>query len=981
MGDFVHLHVHSEYSLLDGFGTPQALHARAKAHGQRALAITDHGNTHAAVKHLAADGVAPIVGAEIYVGDSHAHLIVLAKNRSGIRSLNSLITHSNTVGFYKRPTVTRDDLMRWKDGLMILSGCIGSEIGKAIAAGNEHDAESTLTWYRDIFGEDYWLEVQSHGIPLEARVMAWSEKMSKRHGIKIVATQDSHFVDPEDAHTHELLLAIQTHSKWDDPKRWRFEGEGYWLASTQEMESKFPLAWTRETLAVAERVTYTGPERIEDSLPWPHGVPHSADLGAWLGRLAREGYASIYRGEPVPQLAHELAVISQTKYERYFLIVADICRWARSQGIRISARGSAAGSLVAYCLGITPVDPLHFKLSFERFLNEGRTPDIDLDFEDSRRGEVIAYAKKAYGNDYVAPIVTFAQIGGRMAVRDVGRVLGTPLDQVGEICAQIPQGKSIADAIALSDDLRRAQSHDVLRGAQKLEGTIRHAGKHAAGLVIARVPLSETVSLMRDSQGGAPLAAVEMGDIESLGLVKFDVLGLKTLTVVGETLRRIGYTPDFADGDERTYALLGAGNTVGVFQVESPGMRAILRELKPTRIEHLQALVALYRPGPMEHIGAYLRRKNAEEQSEYYSEHFVEVLQDTYGLLVYQEAIMDIAHKVAGMTPYESDQFLGAVRKKDPKKLVIYEPKFKDGLARAGVPQNAINSVWRDILPFANYGFNKAHAACYGTLAYETAWLKAWHAPEFYASLLDAERGDSARVGALVIDARRNGVRVLPPCVNKSELGFAHEPGAVRYGLEGIKYVGQGAIDAIMEARQARPFESLEDFLSRVPKRRCNKRATTMLAFAGAFDELAARRVVLAALGAQGDTLLERLRGERDVIGVSLSRDILEAVDLDGAGRDMMSSQLPEAAEASYAMQVSMGGEVVTKRDIVTKSGRIMTRLQVRDEEGQYDAVLFGDVSERWRNDLAEGKVVLLQGRPNAWRDTTSLSVSQVRLA
>ena len=977
MGDFVHLHVHSEYSLLDGMGSPEALHRAAAAHGQPALAITDHGNVFATVKHLGMDsGVKPIVGCELYVGPNSDHLIVLAKNMAGIQSLNTIVSKSNIYGFYKKPLASKEMLEEHRQGLMVLSGCVGSELGKAIRTGR--GAEDVVHWYKERFGDDYWLEVQDHGLASEALVGNWVAKNAQALGVKVVATQDSHFVSPEDAHAHELLLAVQTHSTWDSPKRFRFDGDGYWLASTPEMEARFPIEWTRETMSVMERVAYEPIHKGGAKLPWPHGVPQGADLGDWLANkvMASGRYdAQVHAA----QVAHEIGVIVATGYERYFLIVSGLCDWARARGIRTSARGSAAGSLVAYCLGITPVDPVKYRLSFERFLNEGRTPDIDLDFEDARRHEVIEFARNAYGANHVAPIITFAQIGGRMAVRDVGRVMQAPIYEVNEICAKIPFGKSLADAGFDKEALKS----EVLQGALALEGAVRHAGKHAAGVVISSEPLMETCGLVRDNSGpgSLPIAGLEMGDLERIGLVKFDLLGLKTLSVVGETIRRIGYTPDFEDGDEDAYRLLAQGKSVGVFQVESSGMRAVLRELKPTKIEHLQAIVALYRPGPLEHIGSYVRRKNGMEAEEYYSPHFKEVLGDTYGLLVYQEAIMDIAHKIAGMTPYESDQFLGAVRKKDPKKLVIYEPKFRDGLARAGVPQNAIDAVWRDILPFANYGFNKAHAACYGKLAYETAWLKAKEPEAYFASLMDAERGDVARISALVIDARRMGLRVLPPCVNKSVRTFSHEPGVVRYGMEGIKYGGPRAIEAIIGARAGGPFQSLEDFLRRVPKKDCNKRVVTYLAFAGAFDELANRRVVLGALGARGDTLMERLEGEREAIGMALSHDILTAFDLDGAGRDMMSSQLAEAAESGLGWQVTMAGEIMQKRSLITRNGKPMVRLVARDEDGEYDVVLFAEAAERLGPTLAEGKVVLFQGKPNAWQGSASLVATAARAA
>jgi len=976
---FVHLHAHSEYSLLDGLSGPPAMARRAAEMGQSALAITDHGNLHGAIKHYdacRAVGIKPIIGCEIYMGEpgdkESWHLVLLAMDGVGYQNLNELVSRASLENFSRKPRVSRAMLSAHSRGLICLSGCIGSEVPRRLLSNIRDSAYASALYYRELFGDRYYLEVMDHGLPDEKRISKGLVDLGKRLGTRLVATADAHYARKEDAGTHELLLAIQTRTRWSDPKRWRFEGTGYHLLSAEEMQARaFAPEHMEASLEIADRIGLTLDLGVLP-MPRPAGVPDGVDEHEWLKSLVHAGLKDRYGDlRNMARAEHELDVIRRTGFVRYILIVRDLCRWAREQGIRSSARGSAAGSLVAYALGITPVDPVRFGLSFERFLNEGRVPDIDLDFEDRRRGEVLAYAAQAYGSERVAQIVTFAEIGGRTALHDVGRALGMQYDSE-RLAQAVPPGRTLRDMV-LDDPLRSESDSELVQKALALEGTVRHIGKHAAGLVISAEPIIRHASLIRDANGGMPMLAVEMKDAERIGFVKFDMLGLKTLSMVSDAMRRIGQEVVPDEACPRTWALLGAGQTVGVFQLESPGMRRVLRDLRPTTIEHLQAVVALYRPGPMEQIGTYVARKNGREPVDYWHPAFEPVLKGTYGLIVYQEAIMEIAQKVAGMSPYDSDQFLGAVRKKNPEKLRIYEPRFRTGLLGAGVPERIVDQVWDDIVPFANYGFNQAHAACYAQLAYQTAWLKANWPLEYFASLLEMERDDNTRVSTIVLDARRAGAKILGPCVNRSDAGFSVQDGAIRFGLAGIKYVGEGAVREVISHR---PYESVEGLVKSVNRRACSIRAIRHLVHAGATDMLANRRSALDIVGEPMGTAADRIRKERDVLGIAISGDILATVDLDGMGRELVSADL---AGMDAPQSVIMAGEVLGRKESLTRTGKAMVRLAVRDESGEYEAVLFGETAERGQADLIVGAVVMLTGRPSTYRDEPGLVVSQWR--
>jgi DNA polymerase-3 subunit alpha len=988
MSNFVHLHTHSEYSLLDGLSKPRAMAERASALGQKAMAITDHGNMHGAIifyDACHAAGIKPIIGCEVYTaeaGDKDAgHLILLAADSTGYRNLNQIVSQASLTNFYRKPRVSREMLASWREGIIVLSGCLRGDLAQAIINGG--DPIEVARWYRDIFGDRYYIEVHDHGIPAQAIVKQAAVEIARTVRSRIVVAQDSHFVMKGDGQAHEMLLAVQTGARLSDPGRFKFEGTGFHITSEAEMLEAWPREWIEESGRIADRCDLKL-ELGKQVFPKTPGVgddEHGTLRGlAYAG--AQERYGSLAHKE---RLDYELETISRNGFTRYFLIVADICRYARSVGIRNSARGSVGGSLVAYCLGIVPVDPMRFGLSFERFLNDGRSPDIDLDFEDARRGEIIQYIAATYGHDKVAQIVTFSEIGGRTALRDVGRALGIGSAQIDVLAKSVPLGRRIEEALE-SPALKAIEGSDLMRYARRLEGTIRHAGKHAAGVVVADRPLVERATLMRDSAGVMPMVGIDMASAERAGLIKFDLLGLKTLSTVSRAVdlieERHGPMEPSIDripeDETRVWEMLGRGDSVGVFQVESPGMRRVLKEMKPARVEHLQAAVALYRPGPMDSIKPYCERRHGREQATYLHPALEPVLRDTYGLVVYQEAIMQIANRVAGMTPYESDQFLGAVRKKNPEKLRIYEPKFKAGLEAAGLSREQIDKLWAEIVPFANYGFNQAHAAAYGWLAYQTAWLKAVWPQEYYTALLTQDSADPERMAIICHDARRLGVKIHGPSVNESLADFSvASGGGIRFGLAAIKYVGVAAREAIVAARAGGRFTSVEDFRGRVTKRAVNSRALESLAKAGAFDCLGNRRHVLAALGIEAKDMIARLSLEREVMGLAVSADPLAAWDFVALGRDTTLAEVGPLLDEELSPQCVVAGELMERRDITTKTGKPMAIMMLRDETATVRLSAFREAIGRSGHVLVPGKIIMALATPDRWQGEDSLLLSQ----
>jgi DNA polymerase-3 subunit alpha len=952
---FVHLHTHSEYSLLDGANRVPDLVARTTELGMDTLAITDHGNLYAACAfyHEArAAGMRPILGVEAYVafGSRHArekvagtpanysHLVLLARNRTGYKNLIKLSSIGYLEGYYRRPRIDREVLERHADGLVCLAACLSGEVSLWLRHGNFDAAKDAARWYAHRFGpEGFWLEVQNHGIADERLVAEGMFRLADELGLPVVLTNDAHYLRREDAEAHDVLLAIGTGKDLDDPARFRFVGQESYLKSEAEMSALFPsrpdlIANTERVAALCEfdfEKRYFLPE-----FPRPAGYASDNDL---LIELAAAGAGRRY-GHPLPpavleRLEYELGVITKTGYAGYFLIVEDFIRAARERGIPVGpGRGSAAGSLVAYALGITNVDPLRFDLLFERFLNPERVsmPDIDVDFCFERRGEVIDYVRQRYGRGSVGQIITFGTLKARAAVRDVARVLRLPLSDADRIAKLIPSGP--AYALSLKEAAERVPELATLRKtdptvqrlvdlSQRIEGLSRHASVHAAGVVIAPGPLDEYVPVCTAVQkaggnGDAEeiITQYDMIGLEQVGMLKMDFLGLKTLTVIHDAVEAVrerhgtSIDVDALDLDDpAVYRLLREGRTAGVFQFESALGTDMLRQLRCDRFDDLVATNALVRPGPLDSgmHQVYIRRKRGEEKVRYPHPALEEVLRHTYGVIVYQEQVMRIANVLAGFTLGEADVLRKAVGKKDKEKLQEELEHFIQRAVAAGHQRRMIEEIASQIETFGRYGFPKAHSVAYSVLSFQTAWFKAHYPAEFMAALLSSEIGNSDKVVAYIAEARELGLRVLPPSVNESGWKFTvTRENEIRFGLGAIRNVGRGAIESILGSRAAGgPYGALPDFCERVDLRLCNKRVIESLVAAGALDQLGGHRAqLLAAL--DGTLAAAQLRqAEREAGQATLFED--------EAGVAPPSVALPEVPPWTEAERLAKEKEVI----------------------------------------------------------------------
>jgi DNA polymerase-3 subunit alpha len=896
--DFVHLHVHSEYSLLDGAAQLEKIErvdgqgkrekdvgliARAAELGFPALALTDHGNLFGAIDFFASckkAGIKPIVGCELYVApgsrfersgqdggyEGASHATVLVRNDAGYRNLIRLVSKAYLEGFYYKPRVDRELLAQHAEGLLVLSGCLNSEVSRLLSAGDDAKARDTAGWYQEVFGKDfYFMEVQSHGIEEQARVTEGTVRIARELGAPLCGTNDSHYVDAGHAKAHEALLCIQTGSSMSDPNRWRFSTEEFYLKSADEMRAVFkdlPEAY-RNTLAVAERCDL---ELTFGQFHLPkYGVPAGHTLDSYLEHLAFEGLTRRYGGSPadavVERLRYELSVVFKMGFSGYFLVVWDFITFARRQGIAVGpGRGSSAGSLVAYCLGITNVDPVGYGLLFERFLNPERVsmPDMDIDFADDRRDEVIRYVAERYGADRVAHIITFGTMGAKAVIRDVARVMGFSFGEADRIAKLVPAfplnitlDEALEKAPALAEQVKRDPRVGELWGvARTLEGCTRHASVHASAVVISDEPLMERVPLYKDPKRPELITGFAMGPIEKLGLLKMDFLGLRTLTVIADAVRLVKESkglhldPEALPLDDaRTYQILSEARTFGVFQLESAGMRDALKSLKPTRIQDIIAMVALYRPGPMELIPEFIDRKHGRKPITYEHPLMEKHLQETYGIMVYQEQVMGLAAELAGFTLGEADTLRKAMGKKDRELMAAQKAKFLVGCRANEIDGRKAERVWDLIEKFAGYGFNKSHAACYGLVAYQTAFLKANHPVEFMAALLTSEMEKTDKIVQYMEECRSMGLRVEAPDVNVSGARFTVVGEVIPFGLAAIKNVGGSAIESIVKTRdEAGRFSSLADFCARVDLRLVNRRVVESLIKAGAFDQLGGTR-------------------------------------------------------------------------------------------------------------------------------------------
>ncbi len=883
---FTHLHVHSHYSLLDGLSKIPELVQHTKALGMDSLALTDHGVLYGAVEfyqQAKKAGIKPIMGMETYVAphgrkqkrakidDTRWHLILLAVNTIGYKNLLKLSTLAHLEGYYYKPRVDWDLLAELHEGIVALSGCLNGEIADAVRSGQgEAEERAVLERAMRVFGEgNFFLELQHRPtLPdqhkVNERLLHWSKQM----GLPIVATNDSHYLNADDADAQDVLLCLQTKAKKEEKNRLSMLGEDLSLAAPSIMAEWFkdyPEAISNTAL-LADRVEWEL-ELGKIILPG-FAVPEQKTAESYLRELSEAGLKSRFGDAPVAstveRLNYELDVISRTGFASYFLIVADLVRWARSQGIVVGpGRGSAAGSLVSYCLLITNVDPIRYELYFERFLNVDRIsmPDIDLDFADTRRNEVIHYVEEKYGKDHVAQIITFGTMAARAAIRDCGRVLGISYSYCDRLAKMIPMFTDLDEALKNIADVKelyesQPDARTVFDAARKVEHVARHASTHACGVVIADRPLVDYLPLQYASSDDATIISqYSLHPVEDLGLLKIDFLGLKNLTIIEQTVKlvstRHGTTINIDDlpmDDGDAFALLQRGETIGIFQLESQGMTRYLKELVPTELEDLIAMVSLYRPGPMELLPDYIGRKHGRKRVEYIHPKLKSITEKTYGVMVYQEQLMQMARDLAGFTLSEADTLRKAVGKKIKRLLDEQREKLVSGMEKNRIARSTAEKIWTWVEPFARYAFNRSHAACYATIAYQTAWLKAHYAQEFMTALLTADEGDMDRVASLVTECRRMGLSVLSPDINESEAHFSvARPTVIRFGLAAIKQVGQGLVDAVIAERTAHgPFASMENFLERTTHKDLNKKSLESLVQAGAFDQFADRAVLLA---------------------------------------------------------------------------------------------------------------------------------------
>ena len=1047
--DFTHLHTHTEFSLLDGLGRIDDLVGQASALGFDSLAITDHGALYGAVafyQACKAKGIKPIIGVETYVArrgmrdrdgkldDKPYHLVLLAKDWTGYQNLCRLVTDAHIDGYYYKPRIDKEHLARYSEGLIGLSACLGGEIPRALESDDWDGARRLAGEYSDIFGKDgFYLEVQDHGMPEQHALTRKLLRLGPEVGLPFVGTNDLHYVRREQHEAHDVLLCVGTASNLNDPNRFRIEGEEHYLKSAAEMAALFTevpgaVSNTRRIMEMANLEFTFGTLRL------PHfPVPDGHTVESWLREECQRGLVARYGTitDAIQQrLDYELGVIISMGYAGYFLIVADFVRFAREQRIATTCRGSAPGSIVTYTLGITPVDPIAYMLPFERFLNPDRVtmPDIDVDFEDARRDEVINYVTRKYGQDHVAQIITFGTMLARAAIRDVGRVMGLGYGEVDRIAKAVPNqlGIKLEEALEIAPPLREMTEQDpriakLIEIAKQLEGVARNASTHAAGVVISREPLTELMPLQKATNSDALMTQYEMHGVEALGLLKFDFLGLSNLTILRQAVDLISQHRGIPRidldhiplDDTKTFELLSSGETTGVFQLESAGMRRYIKELRPTSVHDLAAMVALFRPGPMDNIPTYIRRKHGHEPVTYLHPLLEPYLDKTYGVFVYQEDIMAAAIALGGFTGPEADTLGYAIRKKKSAVLRSMQDKFVTQAAERGVAAGTIDAVFKAFEPFERYGFNKAHATCYGLIAYQTAYLKANYTVEYMASVLTAFRDNTDKVAAAIAECRRLGIVVNPPDVHQSGLHFTVEGEAIRFGLLAIKNVGESAIESIILARETGPFRSLADLCQRVDLRLVNKRVLESLVKVGALSELGHPAQLLLALddaiaygqaqqrdrvsgqvslfdslGAEEVVLerplptatpassRERLRWEKELIGLYLSDHPLGELAADmGRYANAYSGDMGEELDQQ---RIVIGGVVTGLRRVVTKSKATMAVATIEDLQGSLEVVVFPKVFEETMATWTDDAVLLVAGRVDHKGEETVLLADAV---
>ena len=1067
--DFVHLHNHTFHSVLDGLTKIYDLVDKVKELGMEAAAVTDHGTMSGILdyyKTAKKAGIKPIIGIETYVATrsrfdrdpgkdkQRFHLTVLAMNNTGFHNLMKLSTRANLEGMYYKPRIDHDLLEELNEGLIVLSGCASGEIGVALKEDDYDRAREIAKWYKSIFGDRYYLELQDHGHPksnthwdVQAKINEGLIKLSKELDIEMVVTCDGHYLTHEYQDAHEILLCVGTGSYLSDEKRMSLKDFELHLTDPRDIidhwGEEFPEV-IRNTKKIADRCDVE--IELGRILIPKYPLPDGENEHSYLLRLTYQGLLQRYNGaskeeaekldpdEIIPKLSDEvreraemeLGVMGNMGYEGYFLIVQDFINWGKSQGIVFGpGRGSAAGSIVAYALNITDLDPLKYGLLFERFLNPDRIsmPDIDVDIQDTRRDEVIEYCAKKYGEDHVSNIATFGKMFGRMAVRDVARVLEVPYAESDRLAKLVPppnQGRHIPLSVSIKEDadLRNEYENnptakEVLDYAIQLEGTIRSHGVHACGVVIAPDTLANYIPLEM-AQKGVVATQFPMGEVEELGLLKMDFLGLSNLTIINNAMRiiRKAYKKEINLSelpldDKKTYELFQRGDTTGVFQLESAGMKRYLRGLKPTTFEDIIAMVALYRPGPMQFIDSFIRRKHGEEEITYLHSGMKNSLKNTYGILVYQEQFMQISKEWCGFTGGQADTLRKAVGKKKIDLMKKVKPEFVEGAVKVGGATKEIaETFWTQLEEFANYCFNKSHAACYGLIAYWTAYLKAHYPDAFMAALMTSDHDDTDRLAIEITECKHMGISVLSPDVNESFVEFAVVPNEnkIRFGMSAVKGVGVGAVEEVLRAREDGPFTSVEDFARRVSTSKFNRKAWESLIKSGAFDDMGDRSDLLFNLdsitsfasklqkeAASGQTNLfgmlggddaasvqstlhlqkapvkhddkERLMWERELLGLYISAHPLDRYETYLSEQTQPLTQLVPEYDSRM---MTVGGIISTVRTIVTKSGSKMAFVGIEDKFGEGEIIVFPNLYEKVGAKLVQDAVIRVSGKNSA---------------
>ena len=1046
---FTHLHVHTEFSLLDGACRIDRMFDHLKAMGQTACAITDHGVMYGCVAFFdaaKAAGIKPIIGCEVYVAtrtrfdkvnriDGNSHLILLCKNETGYKNLIKMVSAGFLEGFYSKPRIDKDLLEQHHEGLICLSACLAGEVPKAILAGDYERAKNTALYYRDLFGEgNYYIELQDHGLEEDRVVLPQLIRLARETGIPMVATNDAHYITKEDSKMQSILLCIQTGKTIADADRMEFQTDEFYLKSADEMYDLFSMVpeACENTNKIAEQCNFEFTFG-ETKLPY-FRAPDGMENQAYFEKLCWEGLERRYPGKVTDalreRLSYEINVVKKMGYTNYYLIVYDFINYAKSRDIPVGpGRGSGAGSLAAYCVGITDIDPIRYSLIFERFLNPERVsmPDFDVDFCYERRQEVIDYVNEKYGRDHVAQIVTFGTMAARAAVRDVGRVMGMAYQDVDKVAKLIPMEPkmTLQKALEVSPDLKTMyeadpQVHELIDTSLKVEGMPRHASTHAAGVVITREPATEYVPL--STNDGLPVTQFNMVEIERLGLLKMDFLGLRTLTVIHDTETAVRRkVPDFrmaniSYDDPETYAMLAKGETEGIFQLESTGMTQVLVSMRPRNLEDIIALISLYRPGPMDSIPTYLRNRREPGKISYKTPQLAHILDVTNGCIVYQEQVMQIFRELAGFSFGQADNIRRAMSKKKHKVMEAEREHFVHGCTepgkecagcvKNGIPEDVANEIYDEMISFASYAFNKSHAACYAYVAFQTAYLKCHYPHEFMAALLTSVLDNTSKVIEYTTECQRLGIKVLQPDINVSRGGFTADGDCIRFGLNAVKSVGRNLIEAVVKERQERPYRGLYDFCRRMYGNELNRRALENLIKCGAFDTLEpSRRAMLECvegiLKSVETDMRQNLEGQMDLFGMMSGESQEPAINdykvppmqeyptsdllkmekevsglyLSGHPLDAYREQIAKISTCTIAQlqgddakqfdnqNVTILCTVVKNKVMTTKSNTLMAFTTIEDLTGTMELLVFPRVLAECRAALQENAVVVAHGR------------------